>query len=100
MGNNLSLEAKENIFNKLVLEYENYKAQKLHKRVIFTKLLEKYNSLINNNLPTLDLFDIDLSGVDGIIKTETFTLVGWNDNNEDIDIDELESIVKKNDRDE
>ena len=100
MGNNLSLEAKENIFNKLVEEYENYKSKNIHKRVIFTKILEKYNYLINNNLPTLDLFDIDLSGVDGIIKTETFTLVGWKEDNDDIDIDELESIVKKNDRDE
>ena len=35
-----------------------------------------------------------------LIKTETFTLVGWKEDNDDIDIDELESIVKKNDRDE
>ena len=98
MGNNLSLKDKETIFRKLVIEYELLKSVNTANHQLFSKILEKYNSLTQKYISTLDLSDIDLSGVDGVIKTDTFTLIGWNDENEDIDLAGLEETLKRADK--
>ena len=121
MGNNLtiSLERKKKIFNTLLIEYELLKSKKIMDKQIFEIMVKKYDELIDdtyctslrlaNNgtqvtgqktkqIQTVDLFDIDLSGVDGVIKTDTYTLVGWKNGNEEIDLDGLEETLKKNDK--
>ena len=96
MGNNFSINQKEDIFNKLILEYEKLNSLKLDKKDIFTKINRKFNQLTQTEIEPLDLMGIDLSNVDGIIKTDDFTLIGWNDNKEDIDLEGLAETIKQN----
>ena len=98
MGNIQNIEKKKEIFYKLISEYEILKQR--GDSQIFEKMIKKYDNLTTVPLKTLDLFDLDISMADGVIKTDTFTLIGWNDDNEDIDLNELEKTIKYNEKKE
>ncbi len=97
MGNTIPIEKKRHIFDILIKEYENLKSQNIDKECIFMSIIDKYNEATNVEVPKLDFDDIDIQYGDGVIKTDTFTLIGWNeDKTGDIDIEELENIIKRN----
>jgi len=95
MGNSISINQKKIIYNKLTLEYDNLKKQNLDSNQKFIKIMNKYTELMKIEVAEFNLDDINYG--DGVIKTDTFTLIGWNDDtNNDIDIDELENTLKRN----
>ena len=98
MGNITSTEEQERIFTILVNKYELLKSKNKSNKDIFIALTYLFQELTSLEIPSLDLKGFNLNDVvaDGIIRTEEFTLIGWNDGNEDVDIEGLTEIVKKN----
>ena len=95
MGNIQTIEEKKKIYDSLEKYYEELKV--CNDNDMFKKMLNKYERLTSVSLKTLDLFDLDTTKTDGIIKTDTFTLIGWNEGNDDIDLEQLEKTLKEND---
>ena len=98
MGNNLSTEKRRTVYDKLTKLYDSLKSKKIGDRVIFEKLNEEFDKLVQINLPDLDLSGMNLDKVDGFINSKKFTLIGWeNDEEDEIDVLELEEILSDSD---
>ena len=99
MGNNITIEKKRIVYDKLVEMYVNLKNKKISEDIIFEKLNYKLEQLLDSELPSVNLNDISMENVDGYVNTEKFTLIGWknDDNDEELDILELEEILSDED---
>ena len=99
MGNNITIEKKRVIYDKLVEIYVSLKNKKISKDIIFEKLNYKLEQMLDSELPSVNLNDISMENVDGYVNTEKFTLIGWknDDNDEELDILELEEILSEDD---
>ena len=99
MGNNISIEKKKTIYTKLASMYASLKAKKISDDVIFEKLNHELERMLDMVLPSVDLSNISMENVDGFVNTKKFTLIGWenDDNDEQFDILELEEIISDED---
>ena len=99
MGNNLSIEKKKIIYTKLSSMYTGLKIKKISDDVIFEKLNHELEKMLDTVLPSVNLQNIDMKNVDGFVNTKKFTLIGWenDDKDEQLDILELEEILSDED---
>ena len=92
MGTTLSRNDRKSIISKLVKYYEKIRNKDIEQDILCEMLDNKIIEFLKK--PDVDI-DFEYSNIDGYLQTDKYVLLGWNNEKEDINLDDLEEVLKK-----
>jgi len=95
MGDILSILSKNNfyIFEQIISRYENIRNEHFTTKELFDNLNNIYKLYTKKRLSDFELENIEDTLVDGVIQTNKYILVGWNNDSEEIDLQLINDII-------